>query len=130
MPAAARDTDSVGGSDIHFVIIPTPSGEVPIPIPHAFSASINKAVSDNVKVNGLGAATMGSETQNQPTHIAKGSRFQKQPTNKGTVQMGSASVMINGQPAARLGDTVLTCADPSDMPNGTILSGSPNVDIG
>lgn len=130
MPAAARDTDSVLGVDIHIVMIPTPGGEVPTPLPHPFSAKINASVSADVKVNGLGAATVDSESQNEPSHMPLGPRFQKEPSNKGKVQMGSMTVFINGKQAARMGDVVMTCADPGDMPNGTILSGSPNVNIG
>jgi uncharacterized Zn-binding protein involved in type VI secretion len=130
MPAAARDTDSVVGIDIHIVMFPTPAGEVPTPLPHPFVAKISTEISPDVKINGLGAAVVGSGTQNQPSHIALGPRFQKEPTNKGKVQMGSTSVFVNGKAAARMGDKVLTCADPAEMPNGTVMTGSPNVGIG
>jgi uncharacterized Zn-binding protein involved in type VI secretion len=37
--------------------------------------------------------------------------------------------MINGKPAARNGDTAMTCNDPSDLPAGTIIAVS-TVNIG
>jgi uncharacterized Zn-binding protein involved in type VI secretion len=46
--------------------------------------------------------------------------FQVPPTNQGTISKGSATVLINGKPAARTGDTVLTCNDPAPAPVGTI----------
>jgi uncharacterized Zn-binding protein involved in type VI secretion len=36
--------------------------------------------------------------------------------------MGSATVMINGKPAARAGDTAMTCNDPSPLPVGTVVA--------
>jgi uncharacterized Zn-binding protein involved in type VI secretion len=41
---------------------------------------------------------------------------------KGTVQVGSTSVTINGKPAARSGDTAMTCNDPVDAPVGTVVA--------
>jgi uncharacterized Zn-binding protein involved in type VI secretion len=31
-------------------------------------------------------------------------------------------VLINGKPAARQGDTALTCNDPADLPAGTVVA--------
>ena len=128
-PNAARKGDPLAGVDVHIVMIPTPGGEVPTPIPHPFAAKITASVSKDVNVNGKPAATVSSQTENSPSHVPLGPRFQKQPTNKGAIQVGSKTVMINGKSAARVGDTVMTCADPSDAPNGTIISGSPTVFI-
>jgi uncharacterized Zn-binding protein involved in type VI secretion len=36
--------------------------------------------------------------------------------------MGSATVLINDKGAARAGDPVMTCNDPADAPNGTIIA--------
>jgi uncharacterized Zn-binding protein involved in type VI secretion len=36
--------------------------------------------------------------------------------------MGSGTVMINKKPAARNGDTVMTCNDPVDAPVGKIIA--------
>jgi uncharacterized Zn-binding protein involved in type VI secretion len=36
--------------------------------------------------------------------------------------MGSTTVLINGKPAARNGDTALTCNDPADLPAGTVVA--------
>ena len=127
---AAREGDQVVGVDIHIIMIPTPSGEVPTPLPHPFTAKINDGVSKDVKINGKPAAVVGSKTQNSPSHIPMGPRFQKNPNNKGEVKFGSFTVKINGKAAARVGDMVMTCNDPTPIPNGTIVAGSPNVLIG
>ncbi|WP_395475366.1 PAAR domain-containing protein [Saccharopolyspora spinosa] len=36
--------------------------------------------------------------------------------------VGSLTVRINGKPAARAGDPVLTCNDPVDLPVGRVLA--------
>ncbi len=38
------------------------------------------------------------------------------------MQLGSATVRINGKPAARNGDTAITCNDPADLPAGTVIA--------
>jgi uncharacterized Zn-binding protein involved in type VI secretion len=43
--------------------------------------------------------------------------------------MGSLTVKINGKPAARAGDTVMTCNDPVPLPVGKIVAAG-NVMIG
>jgi len=130
MPGAARKDDPVFALDIHIVMIPTPAGEVPTPLPHPFNGKISGGVSTNVKIDGKPAAMMGCEVQNSVSHIAMGPRFQKNPTNKGKVILGSPTVLINGKMAARQGDMVMTCNDPVDAPMGSITAGSPTVMIG
>jgi uncharacterized Zn-binding protein involved in type VI secretion len=45
--------------------------------------------------------------------------------------MGSATVMINNKPAARMGDTAMTCNDPAPLPIGKVMvAGPPKVLIG
>jgi uncharacterized Zn-binding protein involved in type VI secretion len=51
-----------------------------------------------------------------------GISFQNPPANKATVQMGSATVKIGGQQAARNADTCMTCNDPADMPVGNVIA--------
>ena len=36
--------------------------------------------------------------------------------------LGSATVTIGGQPAARAGDIATTCNDPADLPVGTVVA--------
>jgi uncharacterized Zn-binding protein involved in type VI secretion len=71
---------------------------------------------------GRPAATVGSVAINTPPHLPIGGTFVRPPANQGTVLSGSQTVRINGKPAARAGDTALTCNDPNDMPAGTVLA--------
>jgi uncharacterized Zn-binding protein involved in type VI secretion len=119
---AAKQGDTITAVDIHIVLIPSPGGPVPTPLPHPFNGIINGNLSNNVKVMGLPAATQGSTADNVPPHIPQGGPFQIPPSNKGQIMMGSLTVMISGKPAARNGDPALTCNDPADLPAGTVVA--------
>ena len=125
---AARMNDTVTGTDIHIVLVPSPSGAVPTPTPHPFVGQLSGDLSSDVLINGRAAATQGSIAQATSPHIPIGGpSFAKPPTNQGRVQLGSPTVLVNGKPLARLGDSVLTCNDPVDAPTSTITSGSTDV---
>ncbi len=119
---AAKQGDQVNATDIHIVMIPVGSGKVPVPLPHPFTGIIDGALSSNVNIMGKPAATVDSTATNTPSHTPKGDSFQKSPSNKGTINMGSATVKINGKMAARNGDTAMTCNDPSDLPVGKVIA--------
>jgi uncharacterized Zn-binding protein involved in type VI secretion len=118
---AAKQGDQITAVDMHIILVPAVV-PVPTPIPHPFMGIIGGNLSSNVRVMGMPAATVGSTADNMPPHIPIGGPFAKPPTNKGTIISGSARVMINGKPAARAGDTALTCNDPVDMPVGTVVA--------
>lgn len=119
---AAKMGDKVVGTDIHIIMVPTPGGPVPTPLPHPFAGTLTGGCSANVLIGGQPAATLGSTATNAPPHIPQGGPFQLPPTNQGTVAKGSATVLINNKPAARTGDTVLTCNDPAPAPTGSIVA--------
>jgi uncharacterized Zn-binding protein involved in type VI secretion len=121
MPAA-KQGDKVVGVDTHVLMVPSPGGPVPTPTPMPFAGALDGALSADVMVDDLAAATEGSTATNTPAHVPVAGPFQTPPSNKGTVNAGSATVLINGKPAARAGDTALTCNDPADAPNGTIVA--------
>jgi uncharacterized Zn-binding protein involved in type VI secretion len=126
---AAKQGDQVIATDTHIVMIPSPGGPVPTPLPHPFTGLLDGDLSANVKIQGMAAAVQGSTATNTPAHIPQGGPFQKPPSNQATVQSGSSTVMINGKPAARNGDPSMTCNDPADLPAGTIIAAS-TVSIG
>jgi len=119
---AAKQGDRVVATDIHIVMIPAGSGTVPVPLPHPFTGIIDGGLSSDVKIMGKPAATVDSTATNTPAHVPNGVRFQKSPSNKGTIKLGSATVKINGKMAARNGDTAMTCNDPSDLPVGKVIA--------
>ncbi len=125
--AAAKQNDHIKATDIHIIQPPGPSS--PVPVSHAFMGTINGGLSSNVKIEGQAAATVNSTATNQPPHIPIGGTFVKPPTNQARIIKGSSSVRINGQFAARDGDTALTCNDPVDVPVGSVVAVS-KVSIG
>jgi uncharacterized Zn-binding protein involved in type VI secretion len=119
---AAKQGDQVMATDTHIVMIPSPGGPVPTPLPHPFTGQLDGALSTDVNIEGKPAAVQGSTATNMPSHVPQGGPFQKPPANKATVQLGSATVLINGKPAARNGDKAMTCNDPADLPVGTVIA--------
>ncbi|MBL7494828.1 PAAR domain-containing protein [Frankia sp. CNm7] len=117
---AAKQGDQVVGVDMHVVVPPAPAAPAPMPLP--FAGALNGNLSSNVKIMGRPAATVGSTADNAPPHVAPGGVFQRPPSNKGTVKVGSQTVKINGKPAARAGDPVETCNDPTDLPVSKIVA--------
>jgi uncharacterized Zn-binding protein involved in type VI secretion len=119
---AAKQGDQIVGVDTHIIMIPSPGGPVPTPLPHPFSGIIDGSLSSDVKIMGMPAATLNSTATNAPPHIPQGGPFQAPPSNRGQIILGSATVLINGKGAARNGDTANTCNDPADMPVGTVVA--------
>ncbi len=123
---AAKLGDKIVATDTHIYMIPAPPGPpVPTPLPSPFNGTIVQSVSTNVNIEGKPAATVNSIAVNTPPHLPQGGPFQKPPSNQGKIIMGSTTVMINGKPAARLGDTAMTCNDPVDMPVGQVVLAGP-----
>ncbi|MDH5682499.1 MAG: PAAR domain-containing protein [Spirochaetota bacterium] len=120
-PAAKKD-DQIMGTDTHIIMIPSPAGPVPTPLPHPFMGMIDDKLSEDVKIMGKPAATVDSTATNNPPHIPQGGPFQKAPEDKATIKLGSATVKINGKMAARNGDMAETCNDPANLPVGTVMA--------
>ncbi len=121
MPAA-KQGDMITAVDTHIYLIPSPGGAVPTPLPSPFNGPLTLNLSPDVRIGGLPAATVGSGAINTPPHLPQGGPFQRPPSNQGEIMTGSATVRINGKPAARNGDTARTCNDPADLPIGTVIA--------
>ena len=121
---AAKQGDRIIAIDMHIVMVPTGPTLTPTMLPHQFMGMLNGGLSSNVKIMGRAAATAGSTAENVPPHVVTppGTIFQKPPSNKATIQVGSATVKINGKPAARNGDAAMTCNDPMDQPAGKVIA--------
>ncbi|MGE0824809.1 MAG: PAAR domain-containing protein [Candidatus Binatia bacterium] len=121
---AATANSMVTAVDTHIVLVPSPGGPIPTPLPHPFSGPLNGGLVQTVKIAGQPAAVVGSTVQNSPAHLPTppGTGFQRPPANRGSVFIGSTTVRIGGKAAARQGDPVSTCNDPSDVPVGQLIA--------
>src|SRR6266702_2372174 len=119
---AAKDGDQVIGTDTHIVMVPAGPSLVPTPLPHPFTGRLTSALASSVTIDGKAAALVGSTADHTSGHVPTppGTSFQRPPSNKGTVQRGSATVLVEGKGLARTGDTVATCNDPADAPVSSI----------
>ena len=91
---AAKQGDQVVGVDTHIIMIPSPGGPVPTPLPHPFAGILDGGLSSSVKIMGMPAAIVGSTASNMPPHIPQGGPFQKPPSNKAEIILGSTDVFI------------------------------------
>ena len=57
---AAKQMDKVVGVDIHIVMIPSPGGPIPTPLPSPFNGMLMGNLSTTVKIMGRPAAVVGS----------------------------------------------------------------------
>src|SRR5512137_2596840 len=111
---AAKQGDQITATDMH--MIQPPGTAPPVLTPHPFTGIIDGGLSTDVKIMGMPAAMANSTATNTPPHVPIGGTFVKPPSNRATILMGSQTVLINGKPAARNGDTATTCNDPADLP--------------
>ena len=125
---AAKLGDSVTSTDIHIVQVPSPAGPVPTPMSLPFAGPLVGGLSKTVKVDGRPAAVADSYAFNSTPHVGPGP-FLKPPSNRATIVASAASVKFDNRPVARVGDTAVTCNDPSDAPNG-VVQGTGTVIVG
>ncbi|MEM9985422.1 MAG: PAAR domain-containing protein, partial [Bacteroidota bacterium] len=113
----AKHMDPVLGVDIHIILVPTPAGPVPTPIPHPFVGMVFDPmdlvpiVGATVMVNGMPVGVAGTGAKNIPPHIPIGGPFGPPPPgNEGEIFMGSATVLADGEPFSYTGLPVLSCS--------------------
>lgn len=117
---AAKQGDQVTAVDMH--LIQPPGSTSPVMVPHPFNGIIDNGLSADVNIESRPAATLNSTATNTPPHIPIVGSFVTPPSNQARITVGSPTVLINGKPAARSGDTALTCNDPLDLPAGTVVA--------
>jgi uncharacterized Zn-binding protein involved in type VI secretion len=120
----AREQDLIVGVDTHVIMIPSPGGPVPTPLPHPFSGPLTEELSTTAFIDNRAVALEGSAANNTPPHIPMGGPFQKSPANKGTVSKGSTTVFVDGKGVARAGDPAKCCNDPTDQDTGVVIGTS------
>src|SRR5258708_22409639 len=96
---AAKKGDQIIATDTHIVMVQSGPVTVPTPLPHPFTGIISGALSSDVNIMGMPAATLDSTADDTPAHIPTPPcpSFQAPPSNKATISIGSATVNINCQ---------------------------------
>lgn len=92
--------------------IPSPPGGNPGPAPPLpFSAPVTNQCATTVTVAGKPAVVAGAWGLNTPPHVGlhASDPAVAPPLQRGTVTGGSATVLIEGKPAARTGDPTTMC---------------------
>lgn len=129
---AANAQSLVQATDTHIVLVPSPGGPVPTPLPHPFVGRPSSGLATTVNIMGQPAAVVGTVADNQPPHLPTppGVSFQTPPSNRASITIGSATVRLGGNAAVRNGDVATTCNDPADLPVGAVVVPASTVMIG
>jgi RHS repeat-associated protein len=149
MPLASTWGDLVVGLDIHNVLVPTPAGPVPTPLPHPFigltgdpAGAVISAItaplvslatqgtlappSGAVLVNGVPVMTTADLSHNTSmlAHMPMppGTAFVKPPNGEGAHHLGSLTVSAGGSGIVRGGEVVMSCSDPVPLPTSTVVA--------
>ncbi len=116
--------DPVIGVDIHIIMVPTPAGPVPTPLPNPFVGMVfdpaglaigaamgaNTVLVNSMPVNNVGTAV--TSLMGVP-HIPVPGPFAKPPTNDAELMFGGLNVSMGGSFVCRMGEIALSCFDPS-----------------
>lgn len=122
MMPAAKHLDPVVGVDIHIILIPTPAGPVPTPLPHPFVGIIMDPfdyapiIGATVFVGPFPRAQAGTAGIAVPPHIPMGGPFAKPPGNECEMFMGSTTVLVDDEPFSYLALPALSCHDIGMVP--------------
>ena len=117
---AAKQGDQVAATDMHMIQPPAPA--TPVLLPHPFAGVLDGGLSSDVKIMGLPAATAEQHRHQHAGARPERRHLRQAAGQRATILLGSPTVLINGKPAARNGDTATTCNDPSDLPVGSVVA--------
>jgi uncharacterized Zn-binding protein involved in type VI secretion len=128
-PVAKRG-DRVVGVDTHVVLVPSPGGPVPTPMPMSFDGALVDDLGGSTMIDNQPVALVGSVARNLPPHLPLGGPFQKLPANAGTISQGSSSVFVENRAVARANDPARCCNDPTDQDTAHVIVAAPTVFAG
>ncbi len=81
---AAKQGDQVVATDIHIVMIPSPGGPMPTPLPHPFAGRARRLALEPTSTSRASRPrSQGSTATNTPAHVPQGGPFQKPPVQQG-----------------------------------------------
>ena len=122
----AKADDQVVGIDMHTVMVPAGTSQVPTPLPHPYLGKLKDKLSTDVEINGKKAAVKGSKAKfDSPGHFPTppGTSFQNKPNNEAEITNGCADkVTINGKAAATLGSNATSCDDTGAQNQSTVVA--------
>lgn len=122
MSAIAKLGDRVVGLDQHYVLLPTPGGPTPVLLPCPFQGQIDSGTIAEVLVDHAPIAVVGSQASCSPAHIPYGGPFMKPPAQRGTIAVGSSTVLVGHRAVARDGDEAMCCNDPCDALTSHVIA--------
>lgn len=116
MTIAAKHMDPIMGVDTHIVMIPSPAGPIPTPLPNPYVGMVMDPfdyiplLGGSIYINGMMRAQAGTGGIAMVPHLPLGGPLVPPPTNESEVFMGSATVLSEDEPQSLLGMMVLSCS--------------------
>lgn len=114
---SVTEFDPVIGIDVHIVLIPTPAGPVPTPLPHPFIGLMLNPLDwipffNSIRINYMPAAGVASNAMNAPPgHIPQGGPWMKGTVgNEAMIMLGSSNTTGGGKLMAIGPMIVLSCS--------------------
>jgi uncharacterized Zn-binding protein involved in type VI secretion len=116
-PAVVMNDRVTGQCLIHQVPNPASGAPQPSPAPLPFSAPLVQGLAATVLAQGKPMAVQGSWGLNTPPHVGLhlSDPFALPTAQRGSVVAGSATVQLEGKPAAKTGSTVTCCQEPGQL---------------
>jgi RHS repeat-associated protein len=134
---ASKWFDMVVGVDTHIIMVPSPAGPIPTPLPNPFIGMVYDpagmvfsigfgAVTGGVSftlVNGLPVTNTGTGATNKMTmpHIPVPGPFMIPPGDSADLLFGGLEVHFAGSHVVRLGDLAFSCNDPVELPVSQVI---------
>jgi uncharacterized Zn-binding protein involved in type VI secretion len=116
-PAVVMGDRITGQCLIHQVPNPATGAPQPSPAPLPFTAPLAQSLATSVFAGGKPIAVQGSWGVNTPPHVGLhlSDPFAVPTRQRGTVVAASATVSIEGKPAAKSGSSVTCCLEPGQL---------------
>lgn len=116
-PAVVAGDRVTGSCAVHQIPNPATGAPQPAPSPLPFSAPLTTSLATTVVTGGKAAAVQGSSGLNSPAHVGLHGTdpFFAPLRQEGEILAGSATVLLEGRPAARTGSAARLCATPGQV---------------
>lgn len=116
-PAVVANDRIMGTCPLHQIPNPAALGAPTPGPPMPFSAPLMKSLATTVTIHGKPAAVVGSSGYNTPPHVGlhASDPFMVPTMQEGRITSGSATVLVEGKPAATTASSCTLCASPGSI---------------
>ena len=100
---AAKQGDQVVATDTHIVMIPSPGGPVPTPLPHPFVGQLDGSLSSDVNIEGKPAAVREAPLPTRRRTYRKVGRSRSRPATRERCSSAATPCSSTASPRPAMG---------------------------